>query len=388
MVDGAQDMTPVRFESEYGPLWDAFAEQLAVAQQGKGVDGALLAARYRRVCEHLALAQSRAYPIHLVARLEALAQDAHQLIYRRQDYGLQQLARLLRVELPRAVRAQGRFVLLALLLFGLPLLLAYALALQGPDFALRLLDAEQLRQYETMYGDDHEVMGRLREADSDWQMFGYYIFNNIGIGFRCFGAGILAGVGSAFVLVYNGLVLGVTAGHLQRVGLGHNLWPFVATHSAFELSGIVLAGAAGLRLGLGWLAPRAHGQARSAACGRAGRRAPGLRGLLPAAGGGGHRGLLVLGRLGGAAGQVRGCRPVLGPGAAVAGLDGPQGSRPCGLKAWPLPCARAARARPAIWAWPWCAGMPVRSGVASRRFSWPSRCWPCAAWTASVGCPS
>jgi len=248
-------VTPMRFEAEYGPLWNDFAEQLVEARQGKGVDAALLAARYRRVCENLALAQSRAYPIHLVARLEGLAQDAHQLIYRRQDYGLRRLGRLLRVELPRAVRAQGRYVGLALLLFALPLALAYALALAGPDFALRLMDAQQLRNYESMYADGKQAMGRLREAGGDWQMFGFYIFNNIGIGFRCFGAGILAGVGSAFVLVYNGLLIGGVAGHLTRVGLGHNFWPFVCTHSAFELTGIVLAGAAGLRLGLGWLAP-------------------------------------------------------------------------------------------------------------------------------------
>ncbi|MEO6281357.1 stage II sporulation protein M [Roseateles sp.] len=248
-------MTPVRFEAQYGELWDAFAEQLAQANQGQRVDAALLAARYRRVCENLALAQSRAYPIHLVARLEALAQNAHQLIYRRQDYGLRALGRLLRTDLPRAVRAQRRCLLLALLLFVLPLVLAYVLALQGPDFALHLLDAGQLRRYESMYADGTKAIGRMRDAGDDWQMFGFYIFNNIGIGFRCFGAGILAGVGSAFVLVYNGLLIGIVAGHLQRVGLGHNFWPFVVTHSAFELTGIVLAGAAGLRLGLGWLAP-------------------------------------------------------------------------------------------------------------------------------------
>lgn len=248
-------MTPMRFEAEYGPTWDAFAEQVALARQGKPVDGALLAARYRRVCENLALAQSRAYPIHLVARLEALAQDAHQIIYRRQDYGLHRLGRLLRVDLPRAVRAEGRLVLVALALFALPLLLSFLLALMGPDFALRLLDASQLRRYESMYADGKSVLGRLREAGDDWYMLGFYIFNNVGIGFRCFGAGILAGVGSAFVLVYNGLLMGAVAGHLTRVGLGHNFWQFVATHAAFELTGIVLAGAAGLRMGLGWLAP-------------------------------------------------------------------------------------------------------------------------------------
>ncbi|MBH9577385.1 stage II sporulation protein M [Inhella proteolytica] len=248
-------MTPLHFEAQYSALWADFAEQLEQAKLGKPVDAALLAARYRRVCENLALAQSRAYPVHLVVRLENLAQDAHQLIYRRQDYGLHAFGRLLRVTLPNAVRAQGRLVLLALALFALPLGLAFMLALQGPDFALRLMDAAQLREYEAMYADGKQHMGRLREAGDDWQMFGYYIFNNVGIGFRCFGAGILAGVGSAFLLLYNGLVIGAVAGHLVRAGLGHNFWPFVATHSSFELTGIVLSGAAGLALGLGWLAP-------------------------------------------------------------------------------------------------------------------------------------
>jgi uncharacterized membrane protein SpoIIM required for sporulation len=248
-------MTPLRFEAEQGPMWDALAEQLALARQGRPVDAALLAAQYRRVCENLALAQSRAYPVHLVARLEALAHEAHQLIYRRQDYGLRSLRRLLLRELPVAVRAQAAYVLLALGLFALPLVLAFVLAFWDLDFALRLHAAAQLRDYEAMYADGNEAIGRLREADTDWQMFGYYIFNNVGIGFRSFGAGVLAGVGSAFVLLYNGLAIGSVAGHLQRVGLGHNFWPFVSTHAAFELTGIVLAGAAGLRLGLGWLMP-------------------------------------------------------------------------------------------------------------------------------------
>lgn len=248
-------MTPMHFEATYGALWDDFAAQLAEAQQGKPVDAALMAARYRRVCENLALAQSRAYPMYLVMRLESLAQAAHHLIYRRQDYGLRALGRLLRTDLPRAVRAEGRHVLLALALFALPLALAFLLALAGPDFPLRVHDAHELREYEAMYGDGKQHFGRLREAATDWQMFAFYIFNNIGIGFRCFGAGILAGIGSAFMLLYNGLLIGATAGHLTRVGLGHNFWPFVATHSAFELTGIVLAGAAGLRVGLGWMMP-------------------------------------------------------------------------------------------------------------------------------------
>src|SRR5690606_34190487 len=78
-----------------------------------------------------------------------------------------------------------------------------------------------------------------------------------------FGGGVLFGLGSVFFLVFNGLVIGTVAGHLTRIGYGETFWPFVSGHSAFELSAIVLAGAAGLRLGGALLAPGQRSRARA-----------------------------------------------------------------------------------------------------------------------------
>jgi len=80
-------------------------------------------------------------------------------------------------------------------------------------------------------------------------MFGFYILNNISIGFQCFAGGLFAGVGSALFLFYNGLYGGAAAGYLTNIGLAGNFYSFVVTHSAFELTAICLSGAAGLRLG-------------------------------------------------------------------------------------------------------------------------------------------
>jgi uncharacterized membrane protein SpoIIM required for sporulation len=77
----------------------------------------------------------------------------------------------------------------------------------------------------------------------------FYIQHNTTITLLCFATGVLAGVGSAYLLVYNGLFLGAIAGFITSQGLGGNLGRFVLAHSVFELTGIVLAGAAGLRLG-------------------------------------------------------------------------------------------------------------------------------------------
>ena len=86
-------------------------------------------------------------------------------------------------------------------------------------------------------------------------MFGYYIRNNIGVSFQCFAGGLFAGLGSLFFLAYNGAFAGALAGYLTERGMSATFFSFVATHSAFELTAIVLSGAAGLRIGHALLAP-------------------------------------------------------------------------------------------------------------------------------------
>ena len=66
---------------------------------------------------------------------------------------------------------------------------------------------------------------------------------------------VFAGVGSLFYLAYNGVLIGAIAGYLTERGYGSTFYSFVVTHAAFELTAIVLSGAAGLRIGHSLLAP-------------------------------------------------------------------------------------------------------------------------------------
>ncbi len=248
-------MTPLQFEATHTPLWQELEAALAQSAKGKPFDGARLAQLYRTCCEQLALAQVRSYPIHVTQRLETLVQNAHQRIYRRHDYGLQRLGRLALVDFPAMVRQQRVYVLLAALLFFLPMLAVGWATWRDPGFILHLVDAQHAHDYDAMYSNHGGAVGRLRTAGTDWQMFGFYIMNNIGIGFQCFAAGVFAGLGSAFYLVFNGLHTGAVAGYLIQGGHSENFLSFVVTHCAFELTAIVLSGAAGLRLGHALVAP-------------------------------------------------------------------------------------------------------------------------------------
>lgn len=265
-------MTPLQFEALHAAQWQELeaaldqaekkapadkkrAKEKAAGRKPAPLNGARLAALYRQSCEHLALAQARAYPIHLRQRLESLTHRAHRLIYRHHDTGWWRLRQLVLVDFPQCVRAHRGYLLAATLLFVLPMLAVGWASYQDPGFILHLVDARQAQEFDAMYDENSRALGRTRDASTDWQMFGYYIMHNIGIGFQCFAGGLFFGLGSVYYLLFNGLFAGGVAGYLTARGHGENFYSFVVTHGAFELTAIVLSGAAGLRLGHALLAP-------------------------------------------------------------------------------------------------------------------------------------
>lgn len=254
-------MTPLQFEALYQGEWQELEALLSdfLGTRRKNEPAALKAERlatlYRRACEQLALARARSYPAYMLDRLERLTGDAHQVIYERREFGIAAVKRLISVEFPATVRAHATYILVAAALLFLPMLIVGVLVYCRPDLILSVVDAHTAGSFERMYSPAAESIGRLRDANTDWMMFGYYIMHNIGISFQCFAGGLLAGVGSIFFLSYNGASIGAVGGYLTERGLGVTFYPFVATHSAFELTAIVLAGAAGLRLGHALLIP-------------------------------------------------------------------------------------------------------------------------------------
>jgi uncharacterized membrane protein SpoIIM required for sporulation len=254
-------MTPLHFEQLYQAEWDELRALLArirnekTGKNAEPVHGERVAALYRRACEHLALARARAYPAYIIDRLEQITADAHQAIYQQSELGLAGLKRLAVIEFPRAVRAQAAYVWVSICVFVLPMIVLGVLVYVRPELILSVVDANTAANFEQMYSKTADSIGRVRAAQSDWQMFGFYIRNNIGVAFQCFASGLFAGVGSIFFIAFNGALAGAVAGYLTERGLSSTFYSFVVTHAAFELTAIVLAGAAGLRMGHSLLAP-------------------------------------------------------------------------------------------------------------------------------------
>ena len=247
-------MTPLHFEERYQAEWnelesalDRLLQRKRAAAGAPPVQGERVAMLYRRACEHLALARARSYPAYLLDQLERLTADAHQVIYQRREFGVTRIRRFLSVDFPRAVRSDAGYVWLSAALLYIPTLVIGWLVYRRPDLILSVVDARTAAMFDQMYSESAHAVGRA--AQGDWVMFGFYIRHNIGIAFQCFAGGLFAGIGSLFYLVYNGALFGAVAGYLTERRHGPTFWSFVVTHSAFELTALVLSGAAGLKIG-------------------------------------------------------------------------------------------------------------------------------------------
>ncbi len=239
------------FELQNHQLWGDLDGWL---DQGTALNAEDVPSAYRQLCHHLAVARERQYSPALVERLQLLALRLHQRIYGEKGEGLLAALRFLWQGLPRQVRSEWRLMAMSSLLFFGTWIAAFLLVRAHPNLVHLMLSPEAAAKYVQMYDPKIPVAGATG-ATRDVMMFGWYIYNNIGIDFQIFASGLLAGVGPLFFLPFNGLHGGTVMAHLTNKGLTSTFYGFISGHSSFELIGAVLSGAGGLRMGLSLMHP-------------------------------------------------------------------------------------------------------------------------------------
>lgn len=240
------------FEAERGPRWqrlDALVRKAGVRPERLGRDGVLeLGALYRSAAADLALARREWPGDPLQRRLEDLVGRARHLVYDRST----------RRESVRRFfadtyweRVAGRPVLLtvaALLLFA-PMVVSWVWATTDPTAAGGVVPDIFGGAVDPPEGD--LGMSAVQQAASATTIF----VNNIRVTFLSFAGGILAGFGTGFVDVYNGITIGAVGGLATEGGAAERFFVLVTPHGVLELSCIVVASAAGLRMGWSLVAP-------------------------------------------------------------------------------------------------------------------------------------
>jgi uncharacterized membrane protein SpoIIM required for sporulation len=215
---------------------------------------------YRSACTDLMLAEDHDLPRETVADLHALVGRAHNLVYRAAGFDFRALGRALFQTAPRRLRSDPALRISALA-FWVPFLFTALLAAGREDFARQVIGEKNLESLDHLYSQPLTERKDGMERN-DTMMTGLYIANNTSIGLRCFAWGILFGLGSLYQILYNAIVLGSSFGYMTTRPHWVNFYTFVTAHSSFELTAIVISGAAGLRLGWGLI--DTQGQSRIA----------------------------------------------------------------------------------------------------------------------------
>jgi uncharacterized membrane protein SpoIIM required for sporulation len=208
-----------------------------------------LALLYRQTAADLSTAREHRADAQLARRLNQLLGRAHNLIYSGQPPRPRGLVGFYTRTFPQTFRATWRYSLAATVLFLLGAIMGSGVSLVDPGFQRFILGGPMMDTIERREMWTHGILTIKPVASSA------ILTNNLSVAFAAFALGVTAGLGTAWMMVLNGLLIGVVGTACFRAGLSLSLWSFVAPHGSLELPAIFIAGGAGLILGRGLLDP-------------------------------------------------------------------------------------------------------------------------------------
>jgi len=229
---------------------------------------------YRQTASDLATVREDVTSNQLAFYLNQLLGRAHNLIYMGHKPKISGLVRFYAQTFPRVFRETFRQTLLALLIFVVTGIATWAVTIHDPTFAHRMLGPQMMDTIERKEMWTQSIVTIKPLAASG------ILTNNLAVSFTTFAMGITAGIGTIWMMVTNGMLIGVIGAATWRAGMALQLWTFVAPHGVLELPAIFIAGGAGLEIARGMLFPGLLPRRESLA--RAGGRAARLvLGIVP-----------------------------------------------------------------------------------------------------------
>jgi uncharacterized membrane protein SpoIIM required for sporulation len=236
------------------PHWEKL-EQLLNLSSDQGLkalsrsDLQELSLLYRQTAADLAAIREDRSSVNFARYLNQLLARAHNIIYSGQGSNAKSILYFFRDTYPRIFRKNVNYFVLSLVIFLISGAVGAVLTYQDPDFKTKIVGPEMVATIEKHQMWTHSIVGIKPAASSA------IMTNNIGVGFMTFALGITGGLGTVYMMIFNGLLIGVIGMACHMSGMSLLLWSFVAPHGVLELPAIFIAGAAGFRIAQGLLFP-------------------------------------------------------------------------------------------------------------------------------------
>lgn len=243
-------MKEVSFIKRNIDKWKAMEDTV---EEAYNVSPDVLADAYQELTADLAFSQTHFPDARITVYLNNLASALHNKIYRNKREKRSRIITFWTREVPLTMWEARRLLLASFLIFVVSVVIGVLSTLGDADFP-RLIMGDGYVDMTLNNIEKGEPMG-VYGSEAESPMFFQITLNNIMVSFRCFVAGLLTSFMTGFILMQNGIMVGAFQAFFYQHGL---LWESslaIWLHGTIEISSIVVAGAAGLSLGNGWLMP-------------------------------------------------------------------------------------------------------------------------------------
>jgi len=241
------------FIEAYRPEWKRLEAATAGGSRGlarlggPGIENA--AALYERVSGHLAEAQTRFGDPALRIYLNGVVGQAHAALYGARARTPRSFLRLFGTRYRAAIRRSLPWIAAsAVVLLGVMALTTFWIA-SSPAARAGVLP-EYVRDAVRDAGGGPGALEGARGAFTT-----FILLNNVQVALLAFAFGVTLGIGTLYVLVTNATLIGTLAGAFHAEGAGSTFWTLVLPHGFLELTAIIVAAGAGLRLGWSLIDP-------------------------------------------------------------------------------------------------------------------------------------
>jgi uncharacterized membrane protein SpoIIM required for sporulation len=243
-----------RWLAKRRPHWNRL-EQLVAASGRRSVNALTpaelqeLALLYRQSASDLSTVREDPTSRQLALYLNQLLGRAHNLIYMGRRASRCGIWAFYKDSYPGIFRATLSDTFAAFVLFLAAALAGVLMGLADPAFSRYFLGPGMMQSIENhkMWTDSIVTVKPLASTG--------ILTNNLSVAFAAFAMGITAGIGTVYMMLTNGLLMGVVGVACWREGMSLSLWSFVAAHGVLEMPAIFIAGGAGLGIAKGLLFP-------------------------------------------------------------------------------------------------------------------------------------
>lgn len=232
-----------------------------VVEQAARLSPDQLADAYTDLTADLSFAQTHFPNSRITIYLNNLASALHNTIYRNKREKWSRIITFWSQEVPHAMYSGRRELLTSFIIFVASVLIGVLSAANDANFVRLILG----NGYVDMTLDNiarGEPMAVYSGA-SEVPMFLQITLNNIMVSFNCFAMGLLTSFGTGYMLLVNGIMIGAFQTFFYQHGLLWESTLAIWLHGTLEIWAIIVAGAAGLALGNGWLFPGTYSRIES-----------------------------------------------------------------------------------------------------------------------------